>query len=291
MNRKKAFQYFKSPVSKAPGTTLRSILPHANKNQATVLTPEGAVDATVFYFPGCGSERVFSTISKACLFMLLENHTRIILPPPYLCCGYPFLVNARKKAHDKIVLETVIILTQIRDMFRDLTMDACMVSCGTCMEALNEIQVQKIFDCPVQDISDYILKKDRDIRLEQDYLYHTPCHDSLKAAALTLLDPLCRNNNTIQAVPHCCSEAGTLALSRPDIANAMLVRKQNSVSQAAAITPAKILTNCPSCIQGLGRQRQAVPIHLAQELARIKGGDDWAEKLLPLIQTAEVVTF
>ena len=129
-----------------------------NKNQAFILEPEGDIFSTVFYFPGCGSERVFSKISMASIFLLLKNHKRVVLPPPYMCCGYPFLVNAKREEYDRMALENIIILTQIRDMFRDLTFDACIVSCGTCMESLNDINVTKIFDCPIQDISEYVLK-------------------------------------------------------------------------------------------------------------------------------------
>ena len=41
----------------------------------------------------------------------------------------------------------------------------------------------------------------------------------------------------VQAVPHCCSEAGTLALSRPDITDAMLHRKRGALAEALARPP------------------------------------------------------
>ncbi|MCK4767171.1 MAG: DUF3683 domain-containing protein [Desulfobacula sp.] len=287
------FQLLKSPVAKFDSGTLRTFLSNTNKNQAVILEPETKIRATVFYFPGCGSERIFSKISMAAIFLLLENQNRVILPPPYMCCGYPFLVNAKKKMYDQMVLENIIILTQIRDMFRDLSFDAYIVSCGTCMESFNEINVSRIFDCPIQDISEYVLNQDHSIQLNQDYLYHTPCHDSLEDNAMALLKKHLKEN-TIRKIPYCCSEVGTMALSRPDITNAMLERKKDALKKNDTKDGfKKILTNCPSCIQGLSRHQNSKlqPIHLAQELAFLKGGKNWEGKLKTHIRQNEVVTF
>jgi Fe-S oxidoreductase len=301
LRQKQWFQLLQSPVAKPDVKPLRAFLPDTDNHQAVVLEPDGPALATVFYFPGCGSERVFSKISMASIFLLLENQTRVILPPSNLCCGYPFLVNGKRDDHDRMTLENIIILSQIKDMFRDLTVDACIVSCGTCMEALNDMDAAKIFDCSVQDISDYVLNRDDSLVFHENYLYHAPCHDSLKDTAMDLLKPRCRDN-TIQQVPYCCSEAGTLALSRPDITNGMLERKKDALEKAilkngndqqgnGSSSLHKILTNCPSCLQGLGRHQRIPPIHLAQELAFLKGGENWEKKLKALVRNNEVVTF
>jgi hypothetical protein len=53
-----------------------------------------------------------------------------------------------------------------------------------------------------------------------------------------------------------------------------------------------ILTNCPSCLQGLGRLNRVTPVHLAEALARIMGGDDWNTRdLLESAASVEKVTF
>jgi hypothetical protein len=43
----------------------------------------------VFYFPGCGSERLFSQVALATQAILYEIGAQTVLPPGYLCCGYP----------------------------------------------------------------------------------------------------------------------------------------------------------------------------------------------------------
>jgi Fe-S oxidoreductase len=54
-----------------------------------------------------------------------------------------------------------------------------------------------------------------------------------------------------------------------------------------------ILTNCPSCISGLGRNSDMgiQPRHLAEMLAISLGGDNWQKELKELACNGERVTF
>ncbi|MCK5920319.1 MAG: DUF3683 domain-containing protein, partial [Methylococcales bacterium] len=79
------------PVLK-PRKTLRTLLQLEVDNEIPVLSFPGKVNQTdqaVFYFPGCGSERLFSDVGLASIAMLAELGLKVILPPGYLCCGYP----------------------------------------------------------------------------------------------------------------------------------------------------------------------------------------------------------
>ena len=51
----------------------------------------------VFYFPGCGSERLFSQVGLATQAMLYHVGATTVLPPGYLCCGYPQTSALKKK--------------------------------------------------------------------------------------------------------------------------------------------------------------------------------------------------
>ena len=310
----RTLQLLRTRMPRPDITTLRTRVPLSLKNQALVLEPEGEAVSTVFYFPGCGSERIYSRISQAALYILLAQNHRVVLPPPFLCCGYPFLVNARTRQHEEMVLKNIIVLTQIREMFNDLDFDAVVVSCGTCMESLDRLGVARIFEGPVTDVSEYVLDRcSPSAPFSPPCLYHPPCHDSLKDRGATLLKT---HGFDVTPVPHCCSQAGTLALSRPDISHSMLVRKQAAVTlvepsgaHPAGQRPAPnltatqishleektggiILTNCPSCLQGLGRLNRVTPLHLAEALARMMGGDDWKTRDLPeFAGSMEKVTF
>ena len=60
------------------------IVPIIRNPKAT--TPDSEA---VFYFPGCGSERLFSQVGLATQAMLWHAGVQTVLPPGYLCCGYP----------------------------------------------------------------------------------------------------------------------------------------------------------------------------------------------------------
>ena len=285
-------QMLKSPGPRADPQTLRDLLPPCRADEAQVLVPEGEIRATVFYFPGCGSERLHSSVSMAAVHVLLEAGTRVVLPPPFLCCGFPAWANAATGQHSRNVLRDTILFSQIREMFSDLRFDAVAVTCGTCREALLSMEAGEIFQAPVLDLARIAVERGLAARLPGDYLYHPPCHDSLDGKAEPLLSGL---GARVETVPHCCSEAGTLALSRPDITDAMLDRKRAAVAEALGSRPqgAVILTNCPSCLSGLGRTAAlgAEPRHLAVELARAISGDGWRQAFRARAAAAQTVRF
>ena len=279
---KKPFSLLRSPVPRPAHAPLHKALPPLQAGQALRISPPGDTVRSVFYFPGCGSERMHSDVSKAAIYCLLKSGTQVVLPPPFLCCGFPHMSNARDQQQGRQVLQDTIIFSQIREMLRYLDFSAVVVSCGTCMEALRGMGAEGIFEAPLIDAGRFALQNGLVIPSGGDVnlLYHRPCHDSMegkasevlgKAAGLDLVD-----------VPHCCSEAGTLSLSRPDITNNMLDRKARSVVDAMEGRPrgTVMLTNCPSCLQGLGRNAALgiTPTHVTVHLAARIGGPSWRDE-------------
>jgi FAD/FMN-containing dehydrogenase/heterodisulfide reductase subunit C len=272
-------QLLHSPMPSVHANTLRDLLPDCKDDQVLVFEPEQEAERTVFYFPGCGSERMVSDISMAAIHVLMGLKTRVILPPPFLCCGFPAYANGQTELHSQNGLRVTILLNQIRDMFTHLEFDGCVVTCGTCREGLNEMEAAKLFGGRLVDITRYALEQGLhlDGTGSESYLYHAPCHDSLEGKALDVLGKL-GGFGSVKTVPNCCSEAGTLSLSRPDISAAMLHRKRDSLAEAMPEKGrATILTNCPSCIQGLGRNKGmgVDPQHLAVALAEKLSGKSW----------------
>jgi len=283
----------RSPVPPASPGTLRDGLPDCGPNQVLVFAPEGEPRASAFYFPGCGSERLQSDVSLAALHVLLEMGARVVLPPPFLCCGFPHRANAKGEPHGRIALRDTIVFAQIREMFAYLSFDAVVVTCGTCREALGQMEAGRIFGAPVVDLARFAQERGARPGGGGTCLYHAPCHDSLDGRAVEAFEVLA--GARLVPVPHCCSEAGTLAMSRPDISHAMLHRKAEALGGAVRGNPAAdvILTNCPSCLQGLGRH--AMPRggvrHLAVELALRMSGADWRAAALRRVRRAEVISF
>ncbi|MBU0944207.1 MAG: DUF3683 domain-containing protein [Proteobacteria bacterium] len=291
----RSLNMLKSPMMPASRTTLFSLLPPCSEHEALLIMPEGEVQKTVFYFPGCGSERLYAEISMAAIYLLLKSNVQVILPPPFLCCGFPAKVNAKKKMGGEISLRDTIILSQIRDMLGHLLFDAFLISCGTCREALQEMGCEEIFECEIDDISHFVLERTgwqyNSPKKEETVLYHTPCHDSFSGEGANLLR---RFYGKVKSVPNCCSEAGTLAISRPDISHAMLERKREAIEKVKLNTNATIVaTNCPSCLSGLGRNRDLNihPQHMAVLLAEDRGGANWQSEFNALVANAEKVTF
>ena len=299
IKQRRPLQRFLSPMATPPAGTLRRITPKAGLNQAILVEPVGKAAGTVFYFPGCGSERLFSQIGKASLFLLLHHGIRVVLPPPFLCCGFPFKSSAETEEAKMLSLRNTIIFSQIRGMFSDLDFDAVIISCGTCLESLSELKTDHIFDCRLADISQFIIDTECRgdhacrVQLDTDCSYHAPCHDSLKGQGEEILKTI--TSGTVVSVPFCCSEAGTLSLSRPDISNAMLIRKQQAIKACISADDAEsiILTNCPSCIQGLSRNagEGIKPVHMAEHLALTIGGPDWETALNGYMANCEVISF
>ncbi len=315
-----ALQLLRSPMPRIPAETLRDVIPACEPDQVLLFEPTPPPDVaaralasngngerhendaarTVFYFPGCGSERYQSHISMAALHVLLKMGTRVILPPPYLCCGFPAHVNAKTAEHSRQVLRDTILFSQIREMFSYLEFDGCVITCGTCKEGLDAMEAGKLFGGRLVDVAAYAVE--RGLRLdpstpgapaEEGLLYHAPCHDSLDGKAEQVLVKL-GGFGRIEAVPHCCSEAGTLALSRPDITDAMLHRKRSAFTEALRDRRgATVLTNCPSCVNGLARNRAAgvEPKHLAVALAEKLSGPGWLEVFRAEAAKAHAVNF
>jgi Fe-S oxidoreductase len=245
----------------------------------------------VFYFPGCGSERLFSQVGLATQAMLWHVGVQTVLPPGYLCCGYPQRGSGDFDKAEKIITDNRVLFHRMANTLNYLDIKTVVVSCGTCYDQLQGYQFDKIFPgCRIVDIHEYLLEKG--VHLEgvtgTRYMYHDPCHSPMK-----LQDPLKTVNSLITTVDaqkiekndRCCGEAGTLAVTRPDISTQIRFRKEAEMVKGADKLRAdgfegevKILTSCPSCLQGLSRYNDdstTTADYIVVELARHLLGENW----------------
>jgi Fe-S oxidoreductase len=219
----------------------------------------------VFYFPGCGSERLFSQVGLATQAMLWHAGVQTVLPPGYLCCGYPQRGSGDFDKADKIITDNRVLFHRMANTLNYLDIKTVVVSCGTCYDQLAGYEFEKIFPgCRIIDIHEFLLEKG--IKLEGAkgvrYMYHDPCHSPMK-----LQDPLKTVNSlvttddgtAIAKNERCCGESGTLAITRPDISSQVRFRKEIEMKKGADELrdnfdgQVKVLTSCPSCLQGLSR--------------------------------------
>jgi Fe-S oxidoreductase len=94
------------------------------------------------------------------------------------------------------------------------------------------------------------------------YLYHDPCHSPMKLQEPMKTVKALVGDNVLKNV-RCCGESGTLGVTRPDISTQIRFRKEEELRKGEvdlrasgaveAKANVKILTSCPSCLQGLSR--------------------------------------
>ena len=244
----------------------------------------------VFYFPGCGSERLFSQVGLATQAMLFELGAQTVLPPGYLCCGYPQTAGGQADKGEAITAQNRVLFHRVANTLNYLDIKTVIVSCGTCMDQLLKYEFEKIFPgCRLLDIHEYLMEKG--IALDgvsgEKYLYHDPCHTPMKThAPMTVANALLGGG--VKLSDRCCGESGTLAVTRPDISTQIRFRKEEEIrADIAALgtgnQPVKLLTSCPSCLQGLARYSDDTPTtpdYIVIELAKKLLGDDWMERYI-----------
>ncbi len=248
----------------------------------------------VFYFPGCGSERLFSNVGLATQAMLYEVGAITVLPPGYLCCGYPQTASGNHDKGQEITADNRVLFHRVANTLNYLDIKTVIVSCGTCMDQLQKYEFEKIFPgCRLLDIHEYLMEKD--MRLQgvtgTRYMYHDPCHSPMKTyKPLEVTNKLMGTDVALN--DRCCGESGTFAAARPDIATQVKFRKQEELEKGmekmgltvgAPEQAVKILTSCPSCLQGLSRYGDDTGIeadYIVVEMAKHVLGENWMENYI-----------
>ncbi len=262
-----------------------SIVPIIRNPRTTSVDSEA-----VFYFPGCGSERLFSQVGLATQAMLWHTGVQTVLPPGYLCCGYPQRGSGDFDQAEKMITDNRVLFHRVANTLNYLDIKTVVVSCGTCYDQLAGYEFEKIFPgCRIIDIHEFLMEKG--VRLEgvvgTRYMYHDPCHSPMK-----LQDPLKTVNQLVQTIDlqeikkndRCCGESGTLGVTRPDIATQIRFKKESEMKKAADelqkdfTGEVKVLTSCPSCLQGLSRFDEdsgTKADYIVVEMARHLLGENW----------------
>jgi FAD/FMN-containing dehydrogenase/Fe-S oxidoreductase len=276
-----------------PKKTARALLDIENPDYVPIIRNpalNGGDGETVFYFPGCGSERLFSQVGLATQAMLWHVGVQTVLPPGYLCCGYPQRGAGQFDRAEQIQTSNRVLFHRVANTLNYLDIRTVVVSCGTCYDQLLGYKFEEIFPgCRIIDIHEYLMEKN--VRLEgvtgARYMYHDPCHSPMKTYdPLKVVNALMneRDNGRIDRNERCCGESGTLALTRPDVSTQVRFRKEEELRgaadslRAAGAGQVKVLTSCPSCLQGLKRYNADAQLdaeYIVVEIARHVLGANW----------------
>ena len=277
-----------------PKKTARALLDIEDNNYVPIIRdPKATTSETeaVFYFPGCGSERLFSQVGLATQAMLWHAGVQTVLPPGYLCCGYPQKGSGQFDKADQIITDNRVLFHRVANTLNYLDIKTVVVSCGTCYDQLQGYQFDKIFPgCRIVDIHEYLLEKGIKLESQGAYLYHDPCHSPMKLQEPMKTVKALLGDQVIQS-ERCCGESGTLGVTRPDIATQVRFRKEEELLKGEAALRAsgalapqanvKILTSCPSCLQGLSRYGDDMKNGLLEadyivvEMAKHILGENW----------------
>ncbi len=276
-----------------PIRTARALLNiEDSKTIPIIRKPDVSEDTeAVFYFPGCGSERLFSQVGLATQAMLYHVGVQTVLPPGYLCCGYPQNAGGNADKADKIMTENRVLFHRMANTLNYLDIKTVVVSCGTCYDSLAEYRFEDIFPgCRILDIHEYLLEKG--VKLEgingTQYLYHDPCHTPIKTMNPTKMASEMLGKEVVLS-DRCCGESGMFAVKRPDIATQVKFRKQEEIQKNLQQLPdegnsqVKILTSCPACLQGLSRYQDDNNIqadYIVIEIAKTILGDNWQDEFV-----------
>jgi Fe-S oxidoreductase len=280
-----------------PNKTARALLDIEDRNYVPIIRDPKATSAeseAVFYFPGCGSERLFSQVGLATQAMLWHAGVQTVLPPGYLCCGYPQRGSGQFDKAEKMITDNRVLFHRVANTLNYLDIKTVVVSCGTCYDQLQGYEFDKIFPgCRIIDIHEYLLEKGIKLEGAGGYLFHDPCHSPMKLQEpLKTVKALLGEN--VRKSERCCGESGTLAVARPDISTQVRFRKEEELRKDEAALRAsgavpekgniKILTSCPSCLQGMHRYSHDLQNGLLEadyiviEMANKILGADWMKQ-------------
>ena len=277
-----------------PNKTARALLDIEDRDYVPIIRnpQQTTADAeAVFYFPGCGSERLFSQVGLATQAMLWHAGVQTVLPPGYLCCGYPQRGSGQQDKAEKIITDNRVLFHRVANTLNYLDIQTVVVSCGTCFDQLQGYEFDKIFPgCKIMDIHEYLLSKGVTLPGGQSYLYHDPCHSPMKQQAPMKTVKALLGEQVLES-KRCCGESGGLAYARPDVSTQIRFRKEQEIlageaelrdkGWAAPQDNIKVLTSCPSCMIGLNRFQDDLQNGLLEadyivvEMAKKMLGDNW----------------
>ena len=277
-----------------PNKTARALLDIEDRDYVPIIRnpQQTTADAeAVFYFPGCGSERLFSQVGLATQAMLWHAGVQTVLPPGYLCCGYPQRGSGQQDKAEKIITDNRVLFHRVANTLNYLDIQTVVVSCGTCFDQLQGYEFDKIFPgCKIMDIHEYLLSKGVTLPGGQSYLYHDPCHSPMKQQAPMKTVKALLGEQVLES-KRCCGESGGLAYARPDVSTQIRFRKEQEIlageaelrdkGWAAPQDNIKVLTSCPSCMIGLNRFQDDLQNGLLEadyivvEMAKQMLGDNW----------------
>ena len=194
----------------------------------------------------------------------LPRRRQCVLPPGYLCCGYPQTAAGQRDKGEQITTRNRVLFHRVANTLNYLDIKTVVVSCGTCMDQLQQYEFER--HLPRLPAARHPRVPDGEGRRARRRRRRTlpvprslPHSDedapaaqgrqrSLVGAEVTLERALLRRVRHLRGHPARHRDPGPVPQGSGD-AQGRAARHVPADSKATV----KVLTSCPSCLQGLQR--------------------------------------
>jgi Fe-S oxidoreductase len=257
-------------------------------DEALVFHPAVAVKRRVGFFTTCVMETMFPRVNQEAVRLLVIAGCEVVVPKAQRCCG-------ALQAHAGLRRESKALARENLGVF-SADVECIVTTSAGCGAALREYDhllddeaqasVAKAFANRVRDVSEVLAEtglpapaaaivSDRDRSRPLRVGYHDPCH--LAHAQRVRKPP----RELLAALPgielidlpdadHCCGSAGVYNLTHPEMAEAQLERKLETV---ARVDPEVVVASNPGCLLHMARGAEARGmrarmVHLVEVLGR-----------------------
>ena len=254
-----------------------------------VFHPAGAPRARVAFFTTCVMETMFPGHNRDAVRLLVLAGCEVHVPRAQTCCGALHAHAGLRRTAKRLARANLAAFTG--------TYDAIITDSAGCGAALREYdhlladdtdarESAVVFAARARDVSEVLaelglpagatpLTSERDPARPLRIGYHDPCHlahaQKVRAAPRTLLRGLA--GVELVDLPNsdwCCGSAGVYNLTHPDMADAQLAHKLDSIEQVA---PELVVASNPGCLLHMARGARARGsdvrmVHLVEVLAR-----------------------
>lgn len=245
---------------------IRKLAPRPlNATVGAIDTPAGKSGLKVAFFPGCLGDKMYTSMSEACIKVLRHHGVGIYMPANIACCGMPAVASGD--------IEGMLRMMQVNmDILAGGQFDYIVTPCASCTATIKELwphyahrlhsasqrQAEELGKKAI-DINGFlidILKAtplSTPVFTKTKVTYHDSCHlrNSLKGSAkardVLALNPQYELVEMAEA-DRCCGCGGSFNLLHYDWSRKIGQRKRdNTVTTGAAM----VATGCPACMMQL----------------------------------------
>ena len=254
---------------------------------ALIFHPAGVPKARVGFFTSCVMDVMFPRLNQDAVRLLVIAGAEVVVPLAQTCCGALHAHSGLRRDAKKLAQTNVRVFGEAFDyvVTDSAGCGAALREAGHLLGETPTANVAAAFSARVRDISEVLaslglpaadatLAHDGDAHRPLRIAYHDPCHlahaQKVRSQPRALLAALPGVRMVELANSDwCCGSAGVYNLTHPDMAEAQLNRKLDSIE---AVKPDVVVASNPGCLlhmaRGARERKLGIPIvHLVEVLA------------------------